>query len=269
VTHLLTDIPALQARISRVLTRQCRQTGACLDNPDAGSKSSAVLFLLAGDGAEPCLILNKRSRRVKQPGDLCCPGGSISPRLDGLLARLLGLPLLPLGNWPAWRGWRRSAPADARRLALLLATSLRESFEEMRLNPLGVRFLGPLPAQRLVLFHRTIFPMAGWVAGDQRFVPNWEVEKIVSIPLRCLLDPAHYVRYRLHISAAVATRFKGRTEDFPCFVFEAGDGRELLWGATFRMVMVFLELVFGFQPPDPARLPVVAGRIRRDYLTGC
>ncbi|MFO7496630.1 MAG: hypothetical protein R6X05_13480, partial [Desulfobacterales bacterium] len=62
MTHLLTDIPALQARISRVLTRQCRQTGACLDNPDAGSKSSAVLFLLAGDGAEPCLILNKRSR---------------------------------------------------------------------------------------------------------------------------------------------------------------------------------------------------------------
>jgi len=269
VTHLLKDIPALQARISMVLTRQCRQTRACLETPGEGSKSSAVLFLLGGEGAEPCLILNKRSRRVKQPGDLCCPGGSISPRVDGLVGKLLGLPLLPLGSWPPYRGWRRSAPADARRLALLLATSLRESFEEMRLNPLGVRFLGPLPAQRLVMFRRIIYPMAGWVAGRQKFVPNWEVEKIVPIPLRCLLDPARYVRYRLQISAAVATRFKGRTEDFPCFVFGAGDGRELLWGATFRVVMVFLELVFGFRPPDPERLPVVSGRIRRHYLTGC
>ena len=268
MTHLLTDMPALQARIGRVLTRECRRSRVCLEIPDGGSKSSAVLFLLGEVGGEPCLILNKRSRRVKQPGDLCCPGGSIAPRLDALVGRLLGLPLLPLGSWPPWRGWRRSAPADARRLALLLATSLRESFEEMRLNPLGVRFLGPLPAQRLLLFRRIIYPMAAWVAAGQRFVPNWEVEKIVPIPLRCLLDPGRYVRYRLQISAAVATRFKGRSEDFPCFVFETGEGRELLWGVTFRVVMVFLELVFGFRPPDPARLSVVSGRIRRHYLTG-
>jgi hypothetical protein len=110
--------------------------------------------------------------------------------------------------------------------------------------------------------------MAAWVAAGQRFVPNWEVEKIVPIPLRCLLDPRRYVRYRLQISAAVATRFRGRNEDFPCLVFETDEGRELLWGVTFRVVMVFLELVFGFRPPDPARLSVVSGRIRRHYLTG-
>lgn len=268
MTDLLKDIPALQDRISRVLARQCRQAPACPEIPDEGIKPSAVLFLLGGGGTEPVLILNKRSRRVKQPGDLCCPGGSISPRMDLLAAKLLGLPLLPLGNWPPWREWRRSQPADARRLAILLATCLRESFEEMRLNPLGVRFLGPLPAQRLIMFRRIIFPMAGWVSGQRQFVPNWEVEKIVRIPLRCLLNPSHYARYRLSFSAPVATQFKRRTEDFPCFVFGEGDGRELLWGATFRVVMVFLELVFGFRPPALEQLPVVSGRIRRHYLTG-
>ena len=41
---------------------------------------------------------------------------------------------------------------------LLFAASIRESFEEMGLNPFGVQFLGPLPPQRLVMFHREIFP---------------------------------------------------------------------------------------------------------------
>jgi hypothetical protein len=58
-----------------------------------GVKGSAVLFLLTtcpgakGRGFQPCLLLNKRSQQVLQPGDLCCPGGGVEKR-DRLLSRL-------------------------------------------------------------------------------------------------------------------------------------------------------------------------------------
>ncbi|HSM74653.1 MAG TPA: hypothetical protein VK852_08460, partial [Desulfobacterales bacterium] len=78
------------------------------------------------------------------------------------------------------------------KIALLLAAALREGFEEMRLNPLGVEFLAPMQAQRLVLFQRVIYPLVGWVPRQRRFIPNWEVDKIVRIPLAALLDPVNY-----------------------------------------------------------------------------
>lgn len=101
----------------------------------------------------------------------------MTPGVDAVLARLLHLPLAPLARWPHWRHWQRRCPAEAHQLALRLATGVRESLEEMRLNPFGIRFLGPLPPQRLVMFRRVIYPMAGWVPHQHRFFPNWEVEK--------------------------------------------------------------------------------------------
>jgi len=133
---------------------------------------------------------------------------------------------------------------EAGRLALLLAASLREGLEEMRLNPLGVTFLGPLSAQRLQMFDRVIYPMAGWMNRQKRFFPNWEVEKIVHIPLGCLLNSSGYRCYRLQMA--------GRSRipsDFPCFLHQSGGVREVLWGATYRITTLFLELIFGFSPP--------------------
>ena len=80
-------------------------------------------------------------------------------------------------------------------MALLLAASLREGLEEMRLNPLGVEFLGALPLQRLVMFKREIYPFVGWVGRQRRFFPNWGVTDIVYIPLGTFLDPKRYARY--------------------------------------------------------------------------
>jgi hypothetical protein len=66
--------------------------------------AAAVLFLLGMHrpappplaGPEPCLIFTQRSRHVCQPGDLCFPGGGVSPYLDRLLAGFLKLPGFPL-----------------------------------------------------------------------------------------------------------------------------------------------------------------------------
>ena len=196
-----------------------------------------------GQAPEPSLILNKRSQAVNQAGDLCCPGGGISPGMDTFLAKTMALPGLPMWRWPFWPAIRSRRSREAQILRILFFTSLREGFEEMRLNPLGVRFLGPLPIQRLVMFGRVIYPMVGWVSKQQRFRLNWEVEKIVSIPLRELLDPGNYIQYQLEMKDPNADNGRQQVYDAPSFLYKNGLETEVLWGATCRITLNFLELM--------------------------
>jgi hypothetical protein len=170
--------------------------------------------------------------------------------------------------WPHWSRFRRQSPQEARLLALFLATSLRESWEEMRLNPLGLRFLGFMRPQRLRLYRRVIHPMVGWVYLQTRFVPSWEVESVVWIPLPSLLNPNRYARYRLYIPEQFQERFPEVSQDYPCFIHRDGNDTELLWGATYWIVTRFLERIFGFTPPDAENLPLVPGVLDEGYIYG-
>lgn len=270
--HVFNDDSGLIEHILRAIHERTRNENVFPGDILESSSSSAVLFLLGRHydkrRFDPCLILNKRSWEVKQPGDLCCPGGSIAPRIDSFFSTLLPLPFFPLGRWPFWSHWRRKHPQEARRLSLLFATSLRESFEEMRLNPLGVKFLGPLPSQRLTMFRRVIYPMVGWISYQKRFVTNVEVEKVVYIPLRNLLNPDNYGCYRLHINFSGEKEKNQRIDDFPCFQHKNHKESELLWGATYRIVTEFLEIVFGFKPPATLSLPVFHGILDENYING-
>lgn len=269
----LEDSNALVEHITGALHGVRDRVDLSENRTEPGIVASSVLFLIgprcAGepDATEPCVILNKRSSLVKQPGDLCFPGGSIASGMDAWIARLLRLPGLPLSRWPHWGTWKDQWPENARRLALLLATGLRESFEEMRLNPLRVSFLGPLPAQRLIMFRRVIHPMVVWVSRQQRFIPNWEVETVVSIPLKDLLDHSSYARYHLSVENDPGSS-ESSFQAYPCFIHETGETREILWGATFRIVMTFLALVFGFVPPPMGSLEVVRGVLKETYFSG-
>ena len=208
LNNLLSDSTQLKNKIAAVLHQQASSNSDYLRQGIHPVQSSAVLFLLApGSGrdrekSEPRLILNKRSARVRQPGDLCCPGGSISMTKDNRLAKLLRLPFTPLTRWRFWHRWVQARNQEASNLSFLLATGIRESYEEMRLNPFGLRFLGPLPPRRLVMFERTIFPMVCWVSGQKKFKTNWEVDRIVDVPIRHLFEPSRYARFRLTIDAA-------------------------------------------------------------------
>ena len=273
-TQLLNDKSALINHIIRVLQqRSDREQTYALDEIDR-LKGAGVLLLLGhksrndkGPG-QPYLILNKRSPKVRQPGDLCCPGGSVAPVFDPCLARLLALPMASLGRWKYWHRWKENQSRAARSLALFWATGLRESFEEMRLNPFGVRFLGPLPPQSLVMFQRTIYPMVAWVTRQKRFFPNWEVEKIVDITLRDLLNPVNYARYKLLLKTPGNAEPSDTMQTFPCFRLPGNNETELLWGATYRITTIFLDFVFGFKPPDLETVPVIEGVLDRNYLTG-
>ena len=236
--------------------------------------SSAVLFLLGifpddhRFAGETCLVLNKRSSKVKQPGDLCFPGGSVSNPLDPFMAKLLYLPGSPLLSWPYWPEWRRHRRKDLKTLMCLLATGLREGFEEMRLNPLLVNFLGPMPPAQLVTFRRKIYPMVCWVVKQKQFYPNREVESVVRIPLRELLQPDNYAGLRMTMKTNNENGQQIKRRMLPCYLHKRPENIERLWGATYRMIMAFLDLIFGFKPPELDILPVVKSRLDDTYLTG-
>ncbi|MGE5839130.1 MAG: NUDIX hydrolase [Deltaproteobacteria bacterium] len=268
---LLTNPRGLMEHISKALQEKSLQSGGFPEDVFHSPVTSSVLFLLGGHcngSSEPCVVFNKRSFKVRQPGDLCFPGGRVSPRLDSLFSKVLKSPFSPLARWRFWPLWQEHRRAQADRLSLLLATSLRESVEEMRLNPFGVTFLGPMPAEDLLLFRRVLYPMVVWINRQKRFLPNWEVEKIVHVPVRELLNPEAYACYRL--------RFKGRrikgeedyVQDFPCFCHGNETQREVLWGATFRIVMSFLKTIFGFSAPSTDSLPVIYNTLNERYWNG-
>jgi hypothetical protein len=271
---LMANPAALQVHIRKALQSGLRAHGAGNHGHCRGNGLSVVLFLLGVServpkgSQEPCLILNKRSARVPQPGDLCCPGGGIEPRVDRIAAHLLRLPLPTLKQWPQYRSWRAEAPRRAARLRLLMAAALREGLEEMRLNPLRVRFLGVLPPEHLVMFNRTIVPLVAWVHRQNHFHLNWEVERIVRIPLSALLTPKGYITLRLQMGERDAGRKSISGRDFPAFRFFSQKGTEVLWGATYRMTIHFLQQVFGFDPPELTGGTTVEKQLTADYLTG-
>jgi len=269
---LLNDAAALQAHIQQITGKHLLKGPVYPEHMGGIRNASAVMFLLGlmpcdnNREPEPSLILNKRSQAVNQAGDLCCPGGGISPGIDALLAKTMALPGLPMWRWPFLPAIRSGRPREAEILRILFFTSLRECFEEMRLNPFGVRFLGPLPTQRLVMFRRVIYPMVGWVSKQHRFRLNWEVEKIVSIPLRKLLDPGNYVQYRLEMKDPNADTGRQQVYDAPSFLHRSGPETEVLWGATCRITLNFLELIFGFTVPTDGSLPVLKGIMEDTYM---
>lgn len=272
--ELLGDPTALRVHIQHALHTGNNPQALWDDGHPIDNHLSVVFFLLGlyrrtpDQPLEPCVILNKRSSKVRQPGDICCPGGGIAPRFDGLAARLLRLPLASLRQWHYFRFWQQRAPQTLPRLSLLLATALREGWEEMRLNPLGVCFQGVLPPEHLVMFKRMIYPLVGWVNRQRHFSPNWEVERIIRIPIRDLLHPAGYVGLRLKMTARTAREGGQEFQDFPAFRYQSPAGTEILWGATYRITMNFLDRVFGFAPPDTGRGSVVEKCLTENYLTG-
>jgi 8-oxo-dGTP pyrophosphatase MutT (NUDIX family) len=234
-------------------------------------QTAAVLFLIQYSGdmcAEPHLLLNKRSNLVKQPGDLCCPGGRVHPHVDTLLGYFLNLPFAPLARSRGWRVFSKQARSWRQSLSRFWACSLRESWEEMGLLPWRVEFLGMLPLDQLRLFKRTILPLVGWISEHRSFRPNWEVEKIVPVPISSLLEPSNYSVYVLHENIKGPNPLPQGQASFPCFVHRGTQGEEILWGATYRIVMSFLERVYDFDPPAAKHLRVTYGRLSSGYLTG-
>jgi hypothetical protein len=193
--------------------------------------------------------LIKRSRRVSQAGDIACPGGILHYRYDSLLMRFITSGLIPLFHNQAGLYSRKRDPRTFRAIALFLANGVRESWEELRLNPFRIIFLGPLPSYSQTLFRRIIFPLVCYLKMPHRLYPNYEVESLVDIPVDAFFRENNYGTLHLERETGLSLRKEGRLP-LPCLIYSDREGREnILWGATFFIIINFLEIAFGFQLP--------------------
>jgi hypothetical protein len=232
--------------------------------------SSGVLVPLEFDSSdgEYAVILNKRSTYVQQAGDLCFPGGRTDRRFDGLLGRLLAWGIFPAKRSSPLRKLLRSSPEERRIFLLILASVLRESWEEMRLPPWRVEYLGGLPTLRMQSFPRVIFPVVGRIRSGWKARPNWEVERILRVPLRAFHDPENYAICQFLAGDPSEGSREIDPWEYPCLVVREAGREEILWGATFRILMTFMQRVFEF----PVEQIQPSTRVRKvlppHYFTG-
>lgn len=221
-----------------------------------------------GNG-EFVLQLIKRSAKVPQPGDLSCPGGMLHPNLDNLLRPFVANRIPPVLAGEARDYARRRGTATFREISRFLTNALRETWEETGLTPLNVRYLGALPSSDLLLFARTIFPIVGLVKKEWSFRLNWEVEKIVEIPLVSFFNPENYGKCTIEYETLFQPdqKFK-QPQEYPCYIHTNNEDTEILWGASMNIIMRFLNLVFDFKMPNSPQSKAIKKILRPDYATG-
>jgi 8-oxo-dGTP pyrophosphatase MutT (NUDIX family) len=245
---------------------------------DRESHSAAgVLLLLHYTGDDPAAFNNngefifqliKRSSSVAQPGDLSCPGGMLHGFLDPVLTPLLSTGIVPVFTGAPLKYARMRDRETIRIIRLLLANAVREAWEETGLSPWNIFFLGPLPSYSLLLFRRTIFPLIAFVKKAWHFRPNSEVERIVEIPLKAFLDEGNYARYNIETSSELKT-VRERPKEFPCLIIRDSQGNEdILWGATFYIIMNFLRIIFNLETPEMGSKRIINRILGPEYLTG-
>ena len=241
---LINDQEGLRVQVVEALAREPVDYPAEFDFIDRQKKSrqtwawgGVLLPLYFHEDGDPegnttgryVFLLSKRSKNVQQPGDLCAPGGGIHPFLDSLSGRLLRFRLLTGIRGPGFTLAKRKGKSVYGKILFLLGNALRESWEELRLSPFNVEFLGPLPTYRLRHRPWIIFPLVGRVKHCWKPKLSWEVDKIVSIPLEKFFDPRNYAVYSLQVSENLTTQGIPNPWEFPCLVHqEDGEGRNPL-----------------------------------------
>jgi 8-oxo-dGTP pyrophosphatase MutT (NUDIX family) len=114
-------------------------------------------------------------------------------------------------------------------------TALRETAEEIGLNPGSVEILGRACTIVTVTGYE-VSPFAGILAWPQplRLSPE-EVEKILLIPINWLSDPNNH-RTELWRSR------NNQDSELPVIFFNEFEG-EILWGATAQILVDFLDII--------------------------
>jgi 8-oxo-dGTP pyrophosphatase MutT (NUDIX family) len=156
-----------------------------------------VLVLLYANDGDVCVLLNKRTDRVEHhKGEISFPGGAQDPE-------------------------------DA----TILDTALRETYEEMGINPKDVEILCRLDqVTTRSLF--SITPFVGTISPSYPFLASRiEVAEILEVPLPILLDPSNW-RETVRV-----------VEGEQNIEYSYTYGEHLIWGATARMLTQLLGLI--------------------------
>jgi 8-oxo-dGTP pyrophosphatase MutT (NUDIX family) len=164
-------------------------------NP-ARIRNAAGLLLLFPSADEAAIVVTVRADTVRHGGQVSLPGGVVDPG------------------------------------ETFEQAALREAHEEIGLERAQVRILGALTALDIAVSGFRLHPIVG--AADDRpslRAADGEVARIVEVPIRDLLNPAHVVESEM--------RRDGRTLVVPAF--RVADVE--IWGATAMVLAEFLSLL--------------------------
>ena len=166
---------------------------------DADGVRAAVLVLFVFRGDEPYIVFTKKTETVPHhKGQFAFPGGIVET-------------------------------FDASRVE----TALREAREEIGLDPEAVEILGLFDDTPTNTSGFVITPVVGVYQGVPSFrADGREIERVVEIPLRTLLDPACYHEEWWERDGA-----RHRVAFFTC-------GEDVVWGVTGRILRNLLDALF-------------------------
>jgi 8-oxo-dGTP pyrophosphatase MutT (NUDIX family) len=168
--------------------------------PDGLREGAALLLVYPIDGDPHVLLTVRGSTLRKHKGQVSFPGGSVDPNES------------------------------------FESAALREASEEVGLAPASVRVLGRLTPLHIPVSGYRLHPVIGIVDQRPQFVAaQWEVARILEVPIDDLRDPAKVQR---ETQAREANGAKYDVE-IPYFAVEG----HKVWGATAMALAEFLALL--------------------------
>ena len=112
-------------------------------------------------------------------------------------------------------------------------TALRETFEEVGVNPKDVRILGELDSMGTITSNFLITPYVGVIPYPCEFkVSDDEIESLIEVPISALLDENNYREEVYELDGELLTGI----------VFEYQGS--VIWGATARILKQLIEIAF-------------------------
>ncbi len=119
-----------------------------------------------------------------------------------------------------------------------LEAALRETHEEIGIDPSDVRVLGRLD-QVTAAYDFIVTPFVGVIPPSYEFRLNLaETAAVFSVPIAALMKPQ---------AVKVADHLSSHGEPVYHFYVNGWD----IWGATARIIVQFLDLVYGYQIKTP------------------
>ncbi len=166
----------------------------------AGDRLAAVLALLVGD--EPTLVFTERAAAMsRHAGEVSFPGGLQDPGDDGLLG-----------------------------------TALRETHEELGIDPSAIDVIGALSPIHTFVSGILVTPFVGTIeALPDLTVSEAEISRVLEVSLRALA----VAEEERELREAGGSTWRGWWYPMPAAT---------IWGATGHMVHELLELVRGEAP---------------------
>lgn len=211
--------------------------------------------------------LIKRSEKVKQAGDISCPGGILHPVIDKSSSFFLKAGIIPTLRKQILNYARHKDKKTISLIRLFLTNALREAWEEIGLIPFNILFLGALPCYSLTSFARTIYPLVCLTPNPFPYRLSSEVDKILEIPLSFFFHDSNYAS--LEIKTPLENTASGQNNKLPCLVIPDGTGNvDILWGATLNIITNFLRLISDDSLPLPSASRTIKKVLTNSYISG-